>query len=100
MNKKRVLGYYELYKKSKNRNLYDCYKKPSQRKIEAMRCITVFDYIPNDGYNIKVITYNSSYFTVGYMFDRVDYFDKKKRIYFRVITPNHATALLVEESEI
>lgn len=100
MNKKRVLGYYDLYKKTKNRDLYDCYKKPSQRKKDVMNYIFNYYYICDDGYDFKIITYNTNFFTVGYLFDTIDYFAMKKSTYFRIITPNHTTVLLVEESEI
>lgn len=63
MNKKQ---FFERYKKSTHKSIYECYKKPSFTKEIAEHYI--FDEMHNrGGEGYKVLSYNQNFFTAAYI---------------------------------
>ena len=94
MKTSRVKAYYQDYMWAVNkygyRHLIDCYKNPSCAKMRAERAI-VAEIYSKDGYGYSVISYNTSIFTCGYLFDR------DGEVWFAVHTPNYYGEMKVEE---
>ena len=66
MTKKQLKEKYRQYLKAPRRRVYDVYAKPSVNKLRAER--NILDYmLDQDGYGYRVISYNTSFFTVGYI---------------------------------
>ena len=95
MKTSQVKSYYERYKyavsKHGYRHLYDCYKNPSGAKVSAERAI-VNEIYSKDGYGYSVISYNTSIFTCGYLFDR------DGELWFAVHTPSYNGEMKVGEN--
>ena len=68
MNKKQQ-GIYERWLKSNNLNLYDCYKKPSDTKLDAE-----FNIIQScrqmHGKRFRILSYNTYSFTCAYCVEK------------------------------
>ena len=94
MKTSQVKSYYESYRYAVNkygyRSIYDCYKNPSCAKMRAERAIANEIY-SKDGYGYSVISYNTSIFTCGYLFNRDD------ELWFAVHTPSYYGEMKVEE---
>ena len=73
MKTSQVKSYYERYMHAVNnhgyRGIFDCYQNPSWAKIKAERDI-VKECYNKDGYGYSVISYNTTMFTCGYLFNR------------------------------
>ena len=66
MTKNQLKAKYEEYLKAPLRYVADVYTRPSVNKCIAER--DILDYmIDQDGYGYRVMSYNSSFFTVGYI---------------------------------
>lgn len=94
MKTSRVKAYYQDYMRAVNkygyRRICDCYKNPSCAKMRVEREIADEMY-SRDGYGYSVISYNTSIFTCGYLFNR----DGELR--FAVHTPSYYGEMKVEE---
>ena len=94
MKTSKVKAYYERYMRAVSkygyRHLYDCYKQPSWAKMSAEEAITNEMYI-RDGFGYSVISYNTSIFTCGYLFNR------DGELWFAVHTPSYYGEMKVEE---
>ena len=94
MKTSRVKAYYQDYMWAVNkygyRYLSDCYKNPSWAKIKAERDI-VKECYNKGGYAYSVISYNTSIFTCGYLFNR------DGEVWFAVHTPSYYGEMKVEE---
>ena len=94
MKTSRVKAYYQDYMRAVNyyghRRLSDCYKNPSWAKVSAEREIAKEMY-NKDGYGYSVISYNTSIFTCGYLFNR------DGELWFAVHTPSYYGEMKVEE---
>lgn len=78
VERKAIKKYLKKYEQSNKRTLFDCYKNPSAAKFRAMvDCRMFMDEIGGD--DLRIISYNSSIFTVGFW----------KELKFYVITPYH-----------
>lgn len=93
MKTSRVKAYYQDYMHAVNRyghrHLTDCYKNPSFAKVVAEREIVNGMHI-RDGYGYSVISYNTSTFTCGYLFNR------DGELWFAVHTPSYYGEMKVE----
>lgn len=73
MNESKVQAYYRRYQVAVNyygyRRLRHCYIKPSPYKCAAENRIEK-EIFKHAGYGYTVISYNTSIFTCGYLFDR------------------------------
>ena len=89
-----VKAYYQDYMHAVSnhgyRYLFDCYQNPSWAKIKAEIDI-VKECYSKDGYGYSVISYNTSIFTCGYLFNR------DGELWFAVHTPNYYGEMKVEE---
>ena len=66
MTKQQLTAKYDEYLKSPLRYVTDVYVRPSVYKLRAER--NILDYmLYNDGYGYRVMSYNTSFFTVGYI---------------------------------
>lgn len=94
MKASQVKSYYERYMWKVNeygyRYLCDCYKNPSWAKVIAEREI-VEECINKGGYAYSVISYSTSMFTCGYLFNR------DGELWFAVHTPSYYGEMKVEE---
>ena len=99
ITKKRMLSYLECWKTSNNRTIYDCYKKPSNAKIKAWEYLLKHFYDVDDGYALKILTYNTTYFTVGYLYVIVDYNTNTSITYFKIITKQNIQEIIVNVEE-
>ena len=94
MKTSRVKAYYQDYMYAVRnygyRRVNDCYKNPSCAKMRAERVIADEIY-SKDGYGYSVISYNTSIFTCGYLFNRDD------KLWFAVHTPSYYGEMKVEE---
>ena len=81
----------ERYKGSYKRDLYDCYTQYSRAKINAYEsCIRLMDSY--DGYDFRIISYNSHMFTAGFRFK-----DSGLREWFMYMTKTRREKFLIEE---
>lgn len=72
----------EAYKNSSMYDLFDCYTKPSkQKRNEFYRCIE--EQNADNGYNGKILSYNTFLFTYGYKVII------KNELYLKVFTKNN-----------
>ena len=94
MKTSQVKTYYECYKYAVNkygyRHLCDCYKNPSCAKMRAERAI-INEIYSRDGYGYSVISYNTTMFTCGYLFNR------DGELWCAVHTPSYYGEMKVEE---
>lgn len=94
METSRVKAYYQDYIRAVNRYGYrctcDCYKNPSFAKVIAEKTI-INEMYSRDGYGYSVISYNTSIFTCGYLFNR------DSELWFAVHTPSYYGEMKVEE---
>lgn len=94
MKTSRVKEYYQYYMHAVNyyghRKVSNCYKNPSQRKKYAEERIAMEAY-ENRGYGYTVISYNTSIFTCGYLYQR------NGNTYFVIHTPTDRGVMLIEE---
>ena len=94
MKTSRVKAYYQDYTRAVNKYGYryisDCYNNPSCAKMRAERAIADEIY-SKGGYGYSVISYNTSIFTCGYLFNR----DGKQ--WFAIHTPSYYGEMKVEE---
>ena len=66
MTKNQLKAKYQEYLKAPRQRVYDVYAKPSVNKLRAER--NILDYmLDQDGYGYRVMSYNTSFFTVGYI---------------------------------
>ena len=66
MSKNQLKAKYQQYLKAPLRYVADVYARPSVNKLRAER--NILDYMLfNDGYGYRVMSYNTSFFTVGYI---------------------------------
>ena len=66
MTKNQLKAKYQMYLKAPRQRVYDVYAKPSVNKLRAER--EILDYmLDQNGYGYRVISYNTSFFTVGYI---------------------------------
>ena len=66
MTKNQLKAKYAEYLRTPSRCVKDVYARPSANKIRAEYCI--IDYlVDQNGYGDRVMSYNSSFFTVGYI---------------------------------
>lgn len=87
----RQKGIYERYKNSYRRNLYDCYERFSKNKIHAYEnCKRYMEKY--DGYDFRIISFNSHIFTVGFKF-----MDNKGTEFLMYITPSKEEKFIIEE---
>lgn len=91
----RMIEYWKRWKKSGKTNLYRCYKNPSQNKIDVWNYILKHFYDIDDGYGLRIISYNAHKFTVGYIYDTVDFCAKEKITHFKVITKQNIQEIIV-----
>lgn len=95
MKTSRVKAYYQDYMRAVEkygcRTLNDCYKNPSCAKESAERAI-IKECCDKDGYGYSVISYNTSIFTCGYLFNR------DGEVWFAVHTPSYYGEMKVEEN--
>lgn len=68
MNKKQT-RIYEQWLKSNNLNLYDCYKKPSEAKLDAERRI-IYSCRQTHGKRFRILSYNTHSFTCAYAVEK------------------------------
>lgn len=68
MNKKQT-GIYHQWLKSNNLNLYDCYKKPSESKLDAEWRI-IYACRQMHGKRFRILSYNSYSFTCAYSVEK------------------------------
>lgn len=79
---------YRKYLKSSDTQLFDCYDKPSQAKHKAYEyCLDLFSKY--DGSDFRIIGYNTSQFSVGFMFEKdnknyLAYITKDNDRYFEI----------------
>lgn len=94
MKTSQVKAYYESYRRAVSkhgyRGIFDCYNNPSWAKIKAERDIVTECY-KKGGYAYSVISYNTSIFTCGYLFNR------DGELWFAVHTPSYYGEMKVEE---
>ena len=94
MKTSQVKAYYERYMRAVikygYRSIYDCYKNPSINKFKVEKTI-LYDCIQRDGYGYSVISYNTSIFTCGYLFNR------DGELWFAVHTPINYGEMKIEE---
>ena len=94
MKTSQVKSYYEHYMYAVNRygyrSIYDCYKNPSWAKASVERDIAKEIY-NRDGHGYSVISYNTTMFTCGYLFNR------DGELWFAVHTPSYYGEMKVEE---
>ena len=90
-----MLEYYKRWKNSYNRDLYCCYKNPSKAKIEIWEYILKYFYFVDDGFDIKIITYNQHQYTIGYIYENINYSTREKITYFKVITKQNIQEIIV-----
>ena len=94
MKTSQAKSFYERYMWAVNaygyRYVCDCYKNPSGAKMRAERAIENEIY-SKDGYGYSVISYNTTMFTCGYLFNR------DGELWFAVHTPSHYGEMKVEE---
>ena len=94
MKTSRVKTYYQDYMRAVHKYGYryisDCYNNPSIAKVIAEKEIANEIY-SKDGYGYSVISYNTSIFTCGYLFDR------DGELWFAVHTPTNYGEMKVEE---
>ena len=94
MKTSQVKAYYERYMYAVSnhgyRGIFDCYQNPSWAKIKAERDI-VKECYNKDGYGYSVISYNTSIFTCGYLFNR------DGELWFAVHTPGYYGEMKVGE---
>lgn len=94
MKTSRVKEYYQSYMRAVNyyghRKVIDCYKNPSCAKMRAEREIGK-ECASKGGYGYSVISYNTSIFTCGYLFNR------DGDLWFAVHTPYYYGEMKVEE---
>lgn len=59
------------YKRTDKRSIYECYKKPSNYKLNAEQTIKneMVDY---NGFGYRVLTYNINKFTCAYKYSKVN----------------------------
>ena len=66
MTKNQLKAKYQQYVKAPIRYVTDVYARPSCAKLRAEN--NIFEYIlDQDGYGYRVMSYNTSFFTVGYI---------------------------------
>lgn len=68
MNKKQE-RIYNQWLKSNNLNLYDCYKKPSQAKLDEERRI-MYSCRKMKGKRLRILSYNTYCFTCAYAIEK------------------------------
>ena len=94
MKTSRVKAYYQnyMYAVSKHgyRRIFDCYANPSRAKESAELAI-IKECCDRDGHGYSVISYNTTMFTCGYLFNR------DGELWFAVHTPNYYGEMKVEE---
>ena len=94
MKTSRVKAYYKDYMRAVYkygyRSIYDCYKNPSINKFKAELSI-LDECIHKDGYGYSVISYNTTMFTCGYLFNR------DGELWFAVHTPSYYGEIKVQE---
>ena len=66
MTKNQIKAKYQEYLKTPIRYVNDVYGRPSLNKIRAERNIIKY-MLNNDGYGYRVMSFNTSFFTVGYI---------------------------------
>ena len=66
MTKNQIKAKYQEYLKAPIRYVNDVYVRPSVYKERAERNILSY-MLNNDGYGYRVMSHNSSFFTVGYI---------------------------------
>ena len=66
MTKNQIKAKYQEYLKAPIRYVTDVYARPSVNKLRAERNI-LEHMLFNDGYGYRVMSYNTSFFTVGYI---------------------------------
>ena len=66
MTKNQLKAKYQQYLKSPLRYVADVYRRPSVNKCIAERDILAYMH-DQDGYGYRVMSYNSGFFTVGYI---------------------------------
>ena len=67
-NTKKAMGWIEAYTRASKTSVYEFYKCPSSRKIQA-EAIIKNRMLENNGSNYKIMGGNCSFFTCGYMTD-------------------------------
>ena len=77
--------------------LYNVYKKPSWQKEKAFDEI-LREAIRLDGYNLKIITYNTFSFTAGFLYDDKDKYDNIIDTYFVYVTPTKWRKISINET--
>ena len=66
MTKNQLKAKYQEYLKTPSRCIKDVYARPSANKIRAE--YRIIDYLVyQNGYGYRVMSYNTSFFTVGYI---------------------------------
>ena len=94
MKTSQVKSYYERYMRAVSkygyRRICDCYKNPSWAKVSAEREIAKEIY-NRDGHGYSVISYNTTMFTCGYLFNR------DGKLWFAVHTPSYYGEMKAEE---
>lgn len=66
MTNKQLKAKYEEYLRTPSRCVKDVYARPSVNKIKAEYRIIEY-LVEQDGYGYRVMSFNSSFFTVGYI---------------------------------
>lgn len=86
-------SYIEKIKRHGPRNLYDCYKEPSDIKKEIWSQLIKNEF--SDYLGVSVISYNVFMFTVGGVHK-----DSDDRVWFRVESPGDSGFLKLDDEQI
>ena len=85
------------HKKSAIRSLYGAYKKPSfDKKCVWDKCEEIASKY--NGYNLKIISFNTYHFTCGFLYDDCDRYGNVLDTYFVYITPSQILKISVNET--
>jgi ERCC4-type nuclease len=87
---------YNKYDNSYNYCLFDCYNKYSSNKEDAFNYCRklLIDY---DGSGLKIISFNSHYFSAGFIADMADQKTGKIKKAFIYITKNYDRYIFLDE---
>ena len=88
---------YFAHKKSNIWDLYNVYKKPSWQKENTFKEIIKMSNKLN-GYNLKIIAYNTFSFTAGFLYDDVDRYGDVIDTYFVYVTPTKWRKISINET--
>lgn len=94
MNKKQA-RIYEQWLRSNNLNLYDCYKKPSESKLDAERSI-IYSCRQMHGKRFRILSFNTYSFTCAYSVEK----DGKTLLIWHSPYHTEVFEILMDEKEV